>query len=194
MFHVHIKFYCYWVVICCGILKDLYELLISLCSILLDSDGHIKLTGVWICLMHEKLQPAICVSVCVCICTMCVSVHACVSVCLSAYHVQSIILCYLNCLDFGLSKESIDEDKKTFSFCGTVEYMAPEVCNMQNIVSCLYSNNNNILATMQKIQQFLRFDPPTQNIIQNIRVIIYIYIYIYICTLIYVYSVHTCVV
>ena len=31
--------------------------------------------------------------------------------------------------DFGLSKESIDEDKKAFSFCGTVEYMAPEVIN-----------------------------------------------------------------
>lgn len=30
--------------------------------------------------------------------------------------------------DFGLSKESV-EDKKTFSFCGTVEYMAPEVVN-----------------------------------------------------------------
>ncbi len=30
--------------------------------------------------------------------------------------------------DFGLSKESVfrDEDR-TFSFCGTVEYMAPEV-------------------------------------------------------------------
>ncbi len=31
--------------------------------------------------------------------------------------------------DFGLSKESIFEEKKTFSFCGTVEYMAPEVVN-----------------------------------------------------------------
>ena len=30
--------------------------------------------------------------------------------------------------DFGLSKEAVDE-KKTFSFCGTVEYMAPEVVN-----------------------------------------------------------------
>ena len=28
--------------------------------------------------------------------------------------------------DFGLSKES-EHDKKTYSFCGTVEYMAPEV-------------------------------------------------------------------
>ena len=31
--------------------------------------------------------------------------------------------------DFGLSKESIFDEKKTFSFCGTVEYMAPEVVN-----------------------------------------------------------------
>jgi len=45
------------------------------CSILLDTDGHIKLT------------------------------------------------------DFGLSKESIFDEKKTFLFCGTVEYMAPEVVN-----------------------------------------------------------------
>ena len=33
-------------------------------------------------------------------------------------------MCYLT--DFGLSKEGMD-DVKTFSFCGTVEYMAPEV-------------------------------------------------------------------
>ena len=51
------------------------SLMFYLCSILLDTDGHIKLT------------------------------------------------------DFGLSKESIFEEKKTFSFCGTVEYMAPEVVN-----------------------------------------------------------------
>lgn len=31
--------------------------------------------------------------------------------------------------DFGLSKESIDESEKAYSFCGTVEYMAPEVVN-----------------------------------------------------------------
>ena len=35
----------------------------------------------------------------------------------------------LKLTDFGLSKESIFDEKKTFSFCGTVEYMAPEVVN-----------------------------------------------------------------
>lgn len=33
------------------------------------------------------------------------------------------------CVDFGLSKESIDHENKAYSFCGTVEYMAPEVVN-----------------------------------------------------------------
>ncbi|XP_053057395.1 ribosomal protein S6 kinase alpha-6 isoform X1 [Acinonyx jubatus] len=32
-------------------------------------------------------------------------------------------------LNFGLSKESVDQEKKAYSFCGTVEYMAPEVVN-----------------------------------------------------------------
>ena len=31
--------------------------------------------------------------------------------------------------DFGLSKEAIDHENKAYSFCGTVEYMAPEVVN-----------------------------------------------------------------
>ncbi|XP_070620359.1 ribosomal protein S6 kinase alpha-1 isoform X2 [Erythrolamprus reginae] len=33
--------------------------------------------------------------------------------------------------DFGLSKEAIDHEKKAYSFCGTVEYMAPEVVNQK---------------------------------------------------------------
>jgi p90 ribosomal S6 kinase len=35
---------------------------------------------------------------------------------------------HIKLTDFGLSKEAID-DQKTYSFCGTVEYMAPEVVN-----------------------------------------------------------------
>uniref|UniRef100_A0A8C6CSB6 Ribosomal protein S6 kinase n=1 Tax=Moschus moschiferus TaxID=68415 RepID=A0A8C6CSB6_MOSMO len=31
--------------------------------------------------------------------------------------------------EFGLSKEAIDHDKRAYSFCGTIEYMAPEVVN-----------------------------------------------------------------
>lgn len=37
---------------------------------------------------------------------------------------------HIKLTDFGLSKESIfDDESKTYSFCGTVEYMAPEVVN-----------------------------------------------------------------
>lgn len=35
---------------------------------------------------------------------------------------------HVSLTDFGLSKEAL-EDKKAYSFCGTVEYMAPEVVN-----------------------------------------------------------------
>lgn len=38
-------------------------------------------------------------------------------------------MCVCVCSDFGLSKESIDHENKAYSFCGTVEYMAPEVVN-----------------------------------------------------------------
>ena len=38
-------------------------------------------------------------------------------------------------LDFGLSKES-EYDQKTYSFCGTVEYMAPEVSLKLFILYC----------------------------------------------------------
>ena len=39
-------------------------------------------------------------------------------------------MCVCVCVaDFGLSKESIDHENKAYSFCGTVEYMAPEVVN-----------------------------------------------------------------
>ncbi|XP_072404313.1 ribosomal protein S6 kinase alpha-1 isoform X2 [Chiloscyllium punctatum] len=36
---------------------------------------------------------------------------------------------HIKLTDFGLSKEAVDHEKKAYSFCGTVEYMAPEVVN-----------------------------------------------------------------
>uniref|UniRef100_A0A8C1K2H3 Ribosomal protein S6 kinase n=1 Tax=Cyprinus carpio TaxID=7962 RepID=A0A8C1K2H3_CYPCA len=36
---------------------------------------------------------------------------------------------HIKVTDFGLSKEAIDHDKRAYSFCGTIEYMAPEVVN-----------------------------------------------------------------
>lgn len=40
-----------------------------------------------------------------------------------------VTVCLFVSSDFGLSKESIDHENKAYSFCGTVEYMAPEVVN-----------------------------------------------------------------
>ncbi|XP_004600822.1 ribosomal protein S6 kinase alpha-2 isoform X3 [Sorex araneus] len=34
---------------------------------------------------------------------------------------------HIRVTDFGLSKEAVDQDKRAYSFCGTIEYMAPEV-------------------------------------------------------------------
>lgn len=47
---------------------------------------------------------------------------------MSAVYLTSFAL-HCSRADFGLSKESVDVDKKAYSFCGTVEYMAPEVVN-----------------------------------------------------------------
>ncbi|XP_072769736.1 ribosomal protein S6 kinase alpha-1 isoform X2 [Nerophis lumbriciformis] len=38
---------------------------------------------------------------------------------------------HIKLTDFGLCKEAIDHQEKAYSFCGTVEYMAPEVVNRQ---------------------------------------------------------------
>uniref|UniRef100_A0A673ZIX8 non-specific serine/threonine protein kinase n=1 Tax=Salmo trutta TaxID=8032 RepID=A0A673ZIX8_SALTR len=38
---------------------------------------------------------------------------------------------HIKLTDFGLCKEAVDQEKKAYSFCGTVEYMAPEVVNRQ---------------------------------------------------------------
>ncbi|RWS26508.1 Ribosomal protein S6 kinase 2 alpha-like protein [Leptotrombidium deliense] len=43
---------------------------------------------------------------------------------------------HISLTDFGLSKESLHEEK-TYSFCGTVEYMAPEIINRKGHTSAV---------------------------------------------------------
>ena len=63
---------------------------------------------------------------------ICIKKNKLVCVLIIKYVISSILLDtegHIKLTDFGLSKESIFEEKKTYSFCGTVEYMAPEVVN-----------------------------------------------------------------
>uniref|UniRef100_A0A668AG74 Ribosomal protein S6 kinase n=1 Tax=Myripristis murdjan TaxID=586833 RepID=A0A668AG74_9TELE len=46
-------------------------------------------------------------------------------------HLHGLVCFVVRFPDFGLCKEAIDHEKKAYSFCGTVEYMAPEVVNRQ---------------------------------------------------------------
>ncbi|EPB74976.1 hypothetical protein ANCCEY_05952 [Ancylostoma ceylanicum] len=69
---------------------------------------------------------------------------------------------HIKVTDFGLSKESIDNEKKTYSFCGelsirnrsinryaifpgTIEYMAPEVINRRghSSLNAIFGLSNN---------------------------------------------------
>lgn len=64
-------------------------------------------------------------------------------------------------LDFGLSKES-EYDQKTYSFCGTVEYMAPEVILFLLMNLALHLN---VVCVFRECISVV-FDP-SQNIIME---------------------------
>lgn len=68
---------------------------------------------------------------------------------------------HISLTDFGLSKEALN-DQKAYSFCGTIEYMAPEVINRKGhtmaadwwsfgvlMVSCIFSSRHIVYGVKQ---------------------------------------------
>ena len=43
---------------------------------------------------------------------------------------------YIKLIDFGLCKERVDNGNRAFTYCGTIEYMAPEVITKQGHDHC----------------------------------------------------------
>jgi len=58
-------------------------------------------------------------------------------------------------LDFGLSKEAIDHDKRAYSFCGTIEYMAPEVVNRRGHTQSADWWSFGVLMVREKLYLFV---------------------------------------
>ena len=45
---------------------------------------------------------------------------------------------YIKLIDFGLCKEQVDTGDRTFTYCGTIEYMAPEVIRKMGHYHCKF--------------------------------------------------------
>ncbi len=64
------------------------------------------------------------------------------------------ILGHVKLTDFGLCKEAIEGDEKTHTFCGTIEYMAPEILMITDhnkAVDWWSLGNNNVKKKLIKI-------------------------------------------
>jgi len=127
---------------CCSVstLTYLYIFIVFIYSILLDEDGHIKITGQYklgrLCRgkihcqrcisqsinesMNQSMNQSIAISVFL-------STVFCFFLVFSHFPLPIFVLSPV--ADFGLSKEAIENDKRAYSFCGTIEYMALEVVN-----------------------------------------------------------------
>uniref|UniRef100_A0A8B9PJ45 Protein kinase domain-containing protein n=1 Tax=Apteryx owenii TaxID=8824 RepID=A0A8B9PJ45_APTOW len=66
---------------------------------------------------------------------------------------------HIKITDFGLSKEAIDHDKRAYSFCGTIEYMAPEVVNRRGHTQSADWWSFGVLMVMKNFARLSFFSP-----------------------------------
>ena len=80
-------------------------------NILLDAEGHVR---------HLCFYFLFCVGVTYC------AICSCAVACDMSYKFSSLCCMQVMLTDFGLAKQ-FDENTRSNSMCGTVEYMAPEI-------------------------------------------------------------------